>query len=733
MDTRDRFRANRRTFMKGMSLTASGSVLAPWVVSGAAGAHVRESASVGWFGDIYRQLHIDAHFGGFRNIYEDFDAEAAARAFEKAGVQMVSYFAKCWAGYSYYPTKIGTPHPGLTRDFTGEMTAALKKRGIRCIIYFMLGMERRVHKDHPEWIRNTDPTHTVSKEGAGADEAMMCFRSPYVDEVGLPQMKEIIELYDPDGFFVDIVMQQFLQWNCYCRYCRKSFAEEVGGEMPVKDADPKAFAYRKWSNAHMEAFMEKVYSSLAEVKPDITIINNYAWMTRYPVTPPPYVHHITWDTPVPKVGLFPLNFSLEARYASTIPAITWSCMNTRGNTWGEYSLREPEAFMSECAVLLASCGRTYLSDIPYPHGNPDPAVMEIYGAVNERTRALELFLDGCEPVKDTAVLHSADSVWSKAPMKPTPTWLPGPAYHSVCGAHKALTEGHVQMGILNSEVFLDMIHEYNMLVLPDQRILSEEEVRTIRDFVGNGGRLLVTGETGTRDSDNNLLENFSIADVLGVDYLGSSDAANCYLRMKTGSGKFGIPAMDIQVAGGYTRVETTTARTLLDLVPPYEGIKTGTPPPALHTEGAGVTLNSYGKGKVIYCAAPLFTAYYREDTPVLRKLALWMLNLVYPEESRTLVLEGTPINVEVFFNRRNSEQFVHLVNYSGDKRETGIPQTQDFTTVHGITIHVKSGCRPRSVFLVPENRNMDFIYSDGWVTIEALPLGIHHAYRIAYR
>ena len=39
----------------------------------------------------------------------------------------------------------------------------------------------------------------------------MCFNSPYVERVALPQMKEIIEKYDIDGFFFDFVVQQYLE------------------------------------------------------------------------------------------------------------------------------------------------------------------------------------------------------------------------------------------------------------------------------------------------------------------------------------------------------------------------------------------------------------------------------------------------------------------------------------------------------------------------------------------
>jgi hypothetical protein len=32
----------------------------------------------------------------------------------------------------------------------------------------------------------------------------MCANTPYAEEIGIPQMKELVSLYDLDGFFIDI-------------------------------------------------------------------------------------------------------------------------------------------------------------------------------------------------------------------------------------------------------------------------------------------------------------------------------------------------------------------------------------------------------------------------------------------------------------------------------------------------------------------------------------------------
>ena len=107
-----------------------------------------------------------------------------------------------------------------------------------------------------------------------------------------------------------------------------------------------------------------------------------------------------------------------------------------------------------------------------------------------------------------------------------------------------------------------------------------------------------------------------------------------------------------------------------------------------------------------------------------------MLDLIYPTDSRSLVLENTPINVEMFYNYRGNERFVHLVNYSGDKREVGTPMAQDIATVYGIIVRVILPGRPIKVTLVPDGMNVSFDYSNGWLKFEALPLNIHHVYKI---
>ncbi|MFC1607814.1 beta-galactosidase trimerization domain-containing protein [Candidatus Latescibacterota bacterium] len=718
--------------MKDTAIASTGAMVAAGIIPIASSDADGSEQVVNWHKDIYRQLLIDNQtFGSYEKVFRNFDVDAAAQIYEEMGFQKVCYFAKCAAGYSYYPTKIGVQHPGLEWDFTGEMTRALKKRGIRCIAYYYMSQERELQKEHPDWVSTQEFSDWNPNDIKNTEVVAMCHNSPYMKQVIIPQMKEIVDLYDVDGFFLDIVLQQYFQMNCYCPCCRDLYEKEIGGKLPTDASDPNVYALRRLKNKILETLMDDYNRELMAQKPELAIITNYAWMTRYPVTPPKYIQHITWDTPTPKHGNYSWNFSFEGRYLATLtdvlPDVTWSVMSIDSVDWNQYSFREPETFFQESATLLATCGRTYLSHTLYPNANPEPAILEVYGDVNRWIKELEPYVKDCRPVKDVAVLHSADSVWSREPFLPSPTWVAGPAYYPVTGAHSALTEGHVQMSIVNSDVLVETIDGYGAVILPDQRMLSNRESEAIRRYVRNGGMLIATGETGTRDGDNNLLkDNFDLADVLGVDLVAPRTDAYCYLRTKSKKMPHGIPSMDIFTGTTYVEVKATTAQTLLELVPAYEGKIA----PAEAPSGPGVTINSYGKGKAIYCSPHLFYKFMEDNTPVLRNLVLWMLDQVYPEKARAIACENTPAMVEVFYNQRSNERFVHLVNYAGNKRENGTPQVQDLPTVHGIRVHVRLDAKPVSIQSVPDGKSIDFSYRSGRITFEAEPLKIHGVYRI---
>jgi hypothetical protein len=86
----------------------------------------------------YRQIHLDFHTSEhIPGVGAAFDADTFVSTLKKAHVDSITVFAKCHHGWSYYPTKVGAPHPNLARpDLLGDMVTALRAFDI---IYVMTG------------------------------------------------------------------------------------------------------------------------------------------------------------------------------------------------------------------------------------------------------------------------------------------------------------------------------------------------------------------------------------------------------------------------------------------------------------------------------------------------------------------------------------------------------------------------------------------------------------------
>ena len=81
----------------------------------------------------YRQIHLDFHTSEhIPGIGAAFDADEFVGTLKKASVDSITIFAKCHHGWSYYPTKVGAPHPNIARpDLMGDMVKALNAADLR--------------------------------------------------------------------------------------------------------------------------------------------------------------------------------------------------------------------------------------------------------------------------------------------------------------------------------------------------------------------------------------------------------------------------------------------------------------------------------------------------------------------------------------------------------------------------------------------------------------------------
>ena len=74
-----------------------------------------------WFGDHWRQVHMDFHMPEFpADAIKNFSAADFVGHLVRGKVNMVALFAKCHFGNSFYNTRVGHKHSGLANDFLME-------------------------------------------------------------------------------------------------------------------------------------------------------------------------------------------------------------------------------------------------------------------------------------------------------------------------------------------------------------------------------------------------------------------------------------------------------------------------------------------------------------------------------------------------------------------------------------------------------------------------------------
>lgn len=146
---------------------------------------------------------------------------------------------------AYYPTQIPLHRPAKYlggRDLFGELCRAAHEDGLAV---FARMDSNRAHEDfykaHPDWFA-IDANGKPYKAG---ELYVSCVNSPYYHEHIPAILKEIWQLYKPEGFTDNSWSGLDRKSICYCENCKKNFHNKTGQNIPLKkNWDDKV--YKQW-------------------------------------------------------------------------------------------------------------------------------------------------------------------------------------------------------------------------------------------------------------------------------------------------------------------------------------------------------------------------------------------------------------------------------------------------------------------------------------------------------
>nr|AIC77300.1 alpha-L-fucosidase [uncultured bacterium] len=648
----------------------------------------------------FRQVHLDFHTSPhIPAIGADFDPAQFAQSLQEARVNSISVFAKCHHGYSYYPTRVGTPHPHLQRDLLGEMVEACHSAGIRVQAYTTVVWDELAWAEHPEW-RQIYPDGRLGRSGGPLkpDWKNLCPNTSYSDYV-IAQIEEVLDLYPVDGIFIDIV--RYIGGPCICTTCLR--------QMQAEGVDPqdKAQLYR-FSLAAERRFMRRTTEAIRAKREGVAIFYNsrlrVEWDEKMGNRPEldDFTHLEIESLPGGFWGYS--HFPLNVRYFQTYDRPLIGMTGRFHTTWGDFGgLRNRAALEFECFQALAQGAGCSIGDQLHPRGQLDPAVYQRIGEVYAEVERREAWVQNTRPLPEVGVLTvngapgvSGDMLHSAGDSLPL----------SDLGALFALEQQKVQFQFLDAS---NDLSPYQVVILPDQVAVDDRLAERLRAYLRAGGKLLVSDRSGLQDGD------FTLAEEMGVHYAGPAPYAPDYLLLEPEISA-GIELMAHSCEQQGSRVILASgARVLARSGAPYfnrtwDHFCSHQYTPMAEDSGDPVAVEH---GNVIYLARPLFREYAISAKRVHKQVIGNCLARLLP--APRVGANNLPSTAIVTVRQQGADLLVHLLHYVHQRRGQGLDVIEDALPLVDIELSVRAECRPQTVQLVPELQPVEWSWQEGYV------------------
>ena len=634
-----------------------------------------------------RCVHLDFHTSpDIQNVGAGFDKKNFTEAIKKTNVNLVTVFAKCHHGYTYYPSKVGTMHPGLSFNLLKEEIEAIHDAGAKAPIYITAGWCKKDADEHPEWHQIDFYTGKTAYMGATPTEnddadspledctwAGLCLAGGYKQYIEAVT-REICESFDvSDGIFYDIC---FFGDNCVCDSCRAGMIAE--GLNPENIDDVRAY----YSENRIR-FMKELTAVVHEYAPDAPVFYNGGADMNRTEYHPYQTHYELEDLPTAWGGydLMPLRAKFFERYGKHFLGMTGKFHHA----WGEFGgFKNKDALRYECADMLSIGASISVGDQLHPTGELDESTYAIIGHAFDYVQKIEKYSENTKAYTDLAIWLSHD-------------------YDSDMGASKLLQIMHQEYDVVESG---DDLGKYSCIILPDGVKFSDSDKQAILSFKEQGGTIVASYG--------------SVFDELGIRKIAPSKSDVDYIRCDIDE----IKTPFLSYSSAY--VTESDGETLAHVHEPYFnrthrhfcGHKNTPYQPEPATYPALVKCDN-----VIYFAHPVFKAYNLTGNYVLEEYIMRAIRRVYSEAITTREL---PSSARVRVRESKSRGFlaVHLL-YAPPINRGNVCLLPDFPKLYGVEITLKTDRKITSATIEPDGTDVPFIQKGECVTLKIPPFKLH--------
>ena len=651
-------------------------------------------ATTRWHDDAFFGIHYDLHaHAGDTELGRELTVEHLVERLKRVMPDWIQCDCKGHEGFTSWPTTVGYTSPGVVNDSLRIHREATKQLGIALGMHYSGVWDTQAIVHHPEWAR-IDAEGTP--DAAGMSWAISTSRlSGYTTEYMIPQMLELIDEYDVDGFWVD--GENWASKPDWREACQTGFTHRTGiTDIPKQAGDAH---WLEWLDFHRDLFVEHVTAytnAVHERKPACLVASNWMYTMRQPEPIAAPVDYLSGD--------------FDSRWGADRAAVEGRLLDGRDVSWdlmawgftkaGEHFdpapwiMKSATQLAQEVSECVALGGAVMIYDTPQRTGYLTDWHQDTLGEVARFCRARQATCFRSESRSQVAVLHPHTDYYAKV----NGTYTFADHNHPIEGALHSLLEQQFSTDVLTEDSFQRHVDRYRLVILPERSAVSDETRLALDTFVRNGGHLLITGATAAADFPKWTGATPAGEPVEGWSYLPVAQRA------------VGVTGPWQPVAAG------DGAEAWTHLLKQQEEAKDTTD----HTVAVH---HRIGNGSVTSVHGDIFREYYNGHTPLLRDFIGGLIDRL--EIDWEVRVDGPPA-LEVVTRTQGSRLAINLINRgAGEMLTPRRVQFDDLDPIQHISITVQQAARPRSVTLAPSADPVSWAWHNGVLSIMVPSVRIH--------
>jgi len=608
-----------------------------------------------------------------------------------------------------YPTDLVYHYhnPYLQDVMVGKVLERVHQDGMRFLARFDFSKLNEAYAEqHPEWLYRSVKGKQINYNG----QMHTCINGYYQQEYALEILTEALDRYPVDGVFFNMIGYVTSDYDhvyhgiCQCQNCQQRFDEMYSLPLPVVEdtKDPTFIKYEDFKRVTSRLLFHRIHDLVKGKNPDAAICT--------------YTHEGT------DIYRHESNSGIERPQPEWVYSASENVKQVLGS-WENMGIANaavhfidfpyrhaavsPHLTYQRLAQNFACGGGMDYYVIGHLDNQDDRACFEGVKTLFSFHQENEAHFTGLSSVADVAIILPSQN-FSFGSIK------------EFRGIFKMIAETHTLFDVLHDSLLetaaLERLHPYQVVILPDMRLMSARGKNLIDNYVRAGGKVLATGFTGAYDSKGHWLDTVDLrcAGITKIQQL-ITFSQGMYLRIRPGDKQTFREFYDLDIAhlnGDLLACELDeTATPYLGYIPPH---MFGPPEKCYYTEETdipGMVSNRYGDGSCVFIPWRIGAQYYQFSThaqPRLIKAALD--NLLGLQKS--LFTNASPL-VEIQAHRQESNRnlIVNLVNLSGQSGAATLAPIE----MRELEIQTLCPGTPASVRCLWAQQVLDFDYKDGTI------------------